>query len=238
MFSCFVCKKHHKTCSNLCKHLKFFHGLYPAKNLRLKCGELGCVSSFCTYSGFRKHLNTVHSCQVSGQSEFYQGITPSHSAEDVSVDQPTTSASLLQVPPNVAQNSLVEMCGSIVAQLQASGQPENTVQTIVNSMEEVVNDVHMQAREAAFQTFTPEDKNSDTYKKVELSLSQLNNPFTPFNTEKKREKYYAKKWEIVDPKEFVLGVRLDTRRSRKTGVYSQIPVTDKYMYVPILGTLN
>ena len=61
MFTCFVCKTHHKNCSLLCQHLKFQHGLYPAKNLRLKCGEQGCPSSFCTYNGFRKHLNNVHS---------------------------------------------------------------------------------------------------------------------------------------------------------------------------------
>lgn len=33
-------------------------------------------------------------------------------------------------------------------------------------------------------------------------------------------------------------MRLDTRRDRTTGVYSQVPVTDKYMNVPILGTLK
>ncbi|XP_041823596.1 uncharacterized protein LOC121628577 [Melanotaenia boesemani] len=145
---------------------------------------------------------------------------------------------MLQAPPVVTQKSLVGMCGSIVAHLQASGLSENTVQTIVSSMEEVVNDVHMQAREAAFQTFSPEAKESDIYKEIELSLNQLDNPFSTFNTETKRRKYYDEKWEIVEPKEFVLGVRLDTRRGRTTGVYSQIPVTDKYMYVPILGTLN
>ncbi|KAF3861226.1 hypothetical protein F7725_000002, partial [Dissostichus mawsoni] len=37
-----------------------YHGLYPAKSLRLRCGEQGCPSSFCTYNGFRKHLNNVH----------------------------------------------------------------------------------------------------------------------------------------------------------------------------------
>ena len=52
----------------------------------------------------------------------------------------------------------------------------------------------------------------------------------------KRQKYYDEKWEIAEPKEFVLGVRMDTRRNRTTGVYSQIPVTDKYICTHFMYT--
>lgn len=105
-------------------------------------------------------------------------------------------------------------------------------------MEEVISDVQGRAQEAVLQTFSSETKESEIYKKVEHCLNQLDNPFSKFNTQMKRQKYYDEKWEIVEPKEFVLGVRMDTHRNKTTGVYSQIPVTDKYMYVPILGTLK
>lgn len=146
-----------------------------------------------------------------------------------SSDQPTTSAaSMLQVPPVITQNSLERMCGSIVSHLQTSGISQSTVQTIVCSMEEVISDVQVQARETVLQTFSAETKESEIYKKVERCLNQLDNPFSTFNTQTKRQKYYDEKWEIVEPEEFVLGVRMDTRRNRTTGVYSQIPVTEKY----------
>lgn len=63
----------------------------------------------------------------------------------------------------------------------------------------------------------------------------MDDPFSTFNTE--RQKYYEK-WEIVEPEEFVLGVRMDTCRDRTTGIYCHIPVKDKYMFVPILGTFK
>lgn len=47
-----------------------------------------------------------------------------------------------------------------------------------------------------------------------------------------------KKWKIVEPIEYVLGVHYDTRFDKTTGIYSQVPVNDKFMYVPILGTLK
>ncbi len=105
-------------------------------------------------------------------------------------------------------------------------------------MEEVISDVQGQAREAVLQTFSSETKESEIYKKVEYCLNQLDNPFSTFNTQMKRQKYYGEKWEIVELKEFVLGVRMDTCRNRITGVNSQITVMNKYMYVPILGTLK
>lgn len=60
MLLCYVCKAHHKSSALLCQHLRLYHGLYPGKTLRLKCGQPGCCLSFCTYSGFKKHLVNFH----------------------------------------------------------------------------------------------------------------------------------------------------------------------------------
>lgn len=108
-----------------------------------------------------------------------------HFEVELSSNEPTTSASMLQAPAVVKHNSLDTMCDSIVAHLQASGLSENTVQTIVCSMEEVVGDIQTQAREAVLQTFSPEARESEIYTKIENSLNQLHHPFSTFNTETK-----------------------------------------------------
>lgn len=73
--------------------------------------------------------------------------------------------------------------------------------------------------------------------KVQDCFENLDNPFSHLNTETKRQRHFQKKWKIVKPVEHVLGVRFDVRRDRTTGIYSEIPVNDKFTYVPILGTL-
>lgn len=139
MFTCFHCKTHHKNSSDLCKHLKFKHGLYPAKNLRLKCGEQGFPLSFCTYSGFRKLLNIVHRQQHDEQALPYQEVdTKIHSEVEFFSDQPSTSASLLQDPPSVPQNSLKAMCGSRIAPLIVV-ERENSHWTFVLLLLQIVN---------------------------------------------------------------------------------------------------
>ena len=84
-------------------------------------------------------------------------------------------------------------------------------------MEEVVNDIHSQAREAVL-SCTSEIQGTDLEKKVEKYFAQLENPFSTLNTRVKRQKFFEEKWEIVEPVEYVLGVRFDVRRDQTTGV--------------------
>lgn len=204
-----------------------------------KSGELHCPLSFCTYSGFRKHLTKVHS-QVDQEIDIVHDVSTQRECEaECSSDSPNVVATLQKSESSVDTSQLSSMCGSIVAHLQASGLSESAVQTIVCSMEEVVNDVKSEAKNAVLKTMSSENTSSDTPgSRIDNCFDQLGNPFTALNTESKRRKYYNEKWEIVEPKECVLGVRLDLRRDRITGVYNEIPVTDKCTYVPILSTLK
>ena len=68
-------------------------------------------------------------------------------------------------------------------------------------------------------------------------LDQPENPFSTLNTRAKRQKFFKEKWEIAEPVEYVLGVRFDVSRDKTTEVYSQVPVTDTFVYIPILGSL-
>ena len=136
------------------------------------------------------------------------------SSQAVCTDTPVTT----QV--TVDKQHVLNMYGSVVAQLQASGVAESTVQAMVGSMEELLNDIHRQARDSVLNC-TSETHGMDLGKKMENSFDQLENPFTFFNTGAKRQRF-EEKWEIVEPVEYVLGVRFDVR-----GVYNQIHL---YLY--------
>ncbi|XP_047658047.1 uncharacterized protein LOC113658066 [Tachysurus fulvidraco] len=57
-------------------------------------------------------------------------------------------------------------------------------------------------------------------------------------TESKRMQYFSEKWGKIDPVQYVLGTRFATRYNRTTGTFSQTIVKDKYVYIPILETLQ
>lgn len=73
---------------------------------------------------------------------------------------------------------------------------------------------------------------------MEQSFQKLKNPFTPLDSEAKRNKHFLEKWGSAEPIEKVLGSRFDSRRNKTTETYDQVIVTDKFTYVPILETLK
>ena len=84
------------------------------------------------------------------------------------VSEPSTSQAVTDSPTttelSVDNNLVLNMCASVVAQLQASGVAESTVQAMVGSMEDLVNDIHTQAREAVL-SCTPEIQGTDFEKR-------------------------------------------------------------------------
>ena len=205
--------------------------------MRLRCGEAGCSLVFCTYFGYQRHLSRAHKDGGDSDSvsdvEFGPATNVGASvSQQLNVDPPAT---VTHIPMD--NTKILDMCSSVIAQLQASGVPESTVQCLVGSMEELVDDIHAHAKETVVESLSSE-ASGETLEKVQDCFGQLENPFSSLNTESKRKKHLEEKWKIVEPVEYILGVRFDTRRDRTTGTYRQVPVNDKFMYVPIMGSLS
>lgn len=58
------------------------------------------------------------------------------------VDPPSTVTSHILIE----KRRILDMCSSVIAQVEASRVPESTVQSLVGSMEELVNDIHVHAK--------------------------------------------------------------------------------------------
>lgn len=238
MFTCFICKTSHRTSSLICRHLKLLHGLYPGKRLRLRCAEFGCSSMFGTYSGFKKHLIRVHGDGTVHNVSVNEGESSGNCERtfELNVSEADPTSQHYSAGLN-SEKLLQDMCGSVVAQLQASRIANSTFQSVVVSMEELINDIQSHTRETILRSFSSVQSSEEISQKVEAAFDDMDNPFTIFNTEAKRQKYHREKWEIVEPIECVLGVRYDVRRDKTTGVYTQVPVMDKFVYVPFLKML-
>lgn len=220
--------------------MKFQHCLYPGKSLRLNCGEPACSFVFCTYSGYKCHLSRAHGDSIDSHPESHFEFEPASNvvvgpsvSQLVNVDPPVT----INTHSPVDKKKILDMYSSIIAQVQASGVPESTVQCLVGSVEELVNDIHANAKEAVVKCLSS-DASKETIKKIEDCFDQLENPFSCLNTESKRTKHFEEKWKIVEPVEYILGVRFDMCRDKTTGAYTQVPVNDKFMFVPIIGSLS
>lgn len=228
---CSICKCSQTSANSLTRHLKVAHGLCSGKTLKILCGQDGCTKVYGTFSGFRKHLNKAHkSCSnvpVEGPST--EDVTFSDFDETESTSSPCKS---------VVYN-LIENCAATVAELKVAGIGETTINSLVNSLEEIVADIHSQTKEELKKCLHDgQPVINDVDKKIDQCFENIENPFSVLNSESKRRHYFKEKWGRVDPVEHVLGTRFDTLHNRTTGAYDQVVVTDRFMYVPILKTLE
>lgn len=81
-------------------------------------------------------------------------------------EEPSSSQVSCTDTPVTAQASVNNwLTGSVVAQLQASGVAESTVQAMVESMEDLVSNIHKQARESVLSEIS-ESQGIDLEKRV------------------------------------------------------------------------
>ncbi|XP_045065672.1 uncharacterized protein LOC123482381 [Coregonus clupeaformis] len=234
---CFLCKSDHGSPNNLVKHLKIIHGLCTGRTLFLKCGQEGCSRSFGSFSGFRKHLNKCHGESLVDSIEDDLS-DPQSTVNTSNISHVEVSTECLEAESELSSPYIVNSCAAVISDLKAAGVGQSTVNTVVISMEEIVQDIHQHAKETVIKHVFSNERETEMCKKVEACFEGLENPFTVLNSEYKRSKFMTAKWEIVEPVECVIGSRFDTRRNKKTGTYDQVVVQDKFMYIPILSTLQ
>lgn len=87
----------------------------------------------------------------------------------------------------------------------------NTILSVVESMEECLNDVHTSIRSQILNVL-PEGNPSRPA--VENVFMNLKNPFSDLNTNSKWKQYFSAKRGVVQPLEVHLGVRDDSRRNQ------------------------
>lgn len=154
---------------------------------------------------------------------------------DVLSDQVEAEA---EVASTVSAADIVNSCAAVISDLKAAGVGQSAMNSVVISMEEIVEDIHQHAKETVVKHVFNNKGGSETCRKVEACFNELENPFSQLNSEYKRSKFLSSKWETVEPVECVIGSRFDTRLNKKTGTYDQRIVQNIFTYVPILSTLE
>lgn len=213
MLICFVCKSTFRNGKSLISHLRVEHGYYPGQKFKLYCSQEGCRRHFLTYTGFRLHLNSVHSADQQVVSNVPCSLTEPvemsiqrHGSDDWfnPSDQCSSSSSSVESnDPKCIEDSTKEMCASIVAKLQGSGISSSLVSSIVGDLEELTSDMRSQAKQTVLGVLSAGDP---TISLINQSFENLENPFVGLNSEWKRNKYFSEKWGVVEPVECILGV--------------------------------
>ncbi len=239
MLNCFLCKILYANSHSLIAHLRVAHSFYPSLKFRLLCAQSGCSRQFCSYSGFRKHLNNCHVVDACPAFDLPSCELPSQNVNNqlgsLFVGESDPQVALIENNVTFSRRESADICASIVAKLLCSGVANSLVSSVVSDLEDLTTELHSQTRQDVISVIP---LNNPIRSAVEDNLGHFESPFSMFNTETKRTNYFVDKWGVVEPVEIVLGMRYDMRRNKKTGCYDQVPVKETYVYVPILETLK
>lgn len=77
MFRCFICQAVHVACQSSITHLRIDHSFYPSTRFKLLCAQEHCRLQFSTYSGFKKHLSSVHEKDFSQSGDVANSVISS-----------------------------------------------------------------------------------------------------------------------------------------------------------------
>jgi len=80
------------------------------------------------------------------------------------------------------------MCASLIANLQSCGVATNVITTVVENMEELVEELHSNVKDDVVKLL-PNDEGIRT--KFDDYFDNLENPFSKLNTEAKRKKTFG-----------------------------------------------
>ncbi len=141
--------------------------------------------SLATSNTYHERMETVDSDLISNVEYEPAPNVGASVSQPVNVDPPVTVTA--HIP--IEKRKILDMCSSVIAQVQASGVPESTVDCLVGSVEELVNDIHAHAKEAVVECLSS-DASRETLKKVEDCFDQLENPFSSLSTESKRMRHF------------------------------------------------
>ena len=240
MFKCFICQSLHISSQALISHLRLGHSFYPSTKFKLACSQESCRRQFTSFSGFKKHLNSVHDedCCQSGDAETSESFQDDFFIQDEVAETSVTQSLEAGCSENNGSGQRMEektksILTTIVGKLSGSDLANSFVTSLVNDLEEFADGLHFKQK-----VLSVVPKDNPVRSTLEKCLETFDNPVEGFDTEAKRKTYFSAKWGIVEPVEKTLGIRYDTRLNKNTGTYDQVPVKDTFVYIPILETIQ
>nr|XP_046468096.1 uncharacterized protein LOC124212256 [Neodiprion pinetum] len=256
-FQCFLCYQSFATIPEMTRHLRIDHALLPGFKLILKCCCPPCSILFQTYSGLRKHLLkhkqesvTANECGIQSNVvdnpesdlEFQIHNNPSDSSADHSftnledmqifLDDSSSSSSSdhkdeIHLP---TQNN--PLATNYLLKLDATGIPKSSLQSVIESSKELVNNVIDNVLNFLDST---DLGHSEPFRQY---LGDQKKLFNGIDTNYKIGKYYSRLDDFVKPVELSIGTRFDQIFDSSTNTYKTVAIPCTFMYVPILDNLR
>ncbi|XP_022160294.1 uncharacterized protein LOC111026502 [Myzus persicae] len=209
------------------------------------CAEDGCLRSFNLKNSFRKHLQKhildeeLHpsTSQTELKNNFPSDkiINIDNYSNDFSPESPDTANKTKTInPAEILNKSIANFIASLYANPII---PRNVIQIVVDGVEQIFSEGIVIFITNYVEQVSNKNKIPENYCSMFNDVgSIIENAFVCFKTEHKRFRYFAESESYVEPKEIIIGQRLN--RIIKKGVSILEPISCTEQFIPLRNVLK
>jgi len=242
MFACFLCKKTFINTKILLRHFDFQHSNH--KFDAYYCAEGECSRSFCLKNSYTKHLlkHRTDLVKISLPSQvllknntLLESITTTNSNSDFLPPSDVSSNSKFTIEPAEILNQTLS---TFLACLYANPiMPRNAVQIVVDGMETVLSEgIGVFVKSSAQKLLSESKMSKECFGSFVNVVKDIENALNNFKTEHKRFLYFNKQGSFIEPKEIVIGQRLN--KVVKRGMSILEPYNCTQQFIPLRNVLK
>lgn len=234
MFTCFICKNTYLSVKILFSHFDLQHSNHNFNCYQ--CAEGECSRSFYLKNSYSKHLLT-HSADIIQPStaQFFFENNPS-----VEPTTHTNMSSYSELCVEVETSKMLKQTlSTFLSCLYANPLiPRNTIQIIIDGMEKVLTEGVARYIKNSAEKMLSRDKISVECFGSFINIANYikNEALTDFKTEHKRFSYFTKEGTYIEPKEMVIGQRLN--KVIRGGVSILEPSNCTQQFIPLRNVLK
>lgn len=234
MFKCEECHRRFCKASEIQAHLKYIHNFGNAHFPISICPYHTCVAQLHSWSGFLRHIRShelisskLCDVNINDANAF---VPPDNTINELQDDGFGEDINSCRTSVNSCIDIMKNILSSFCSSLLATGVTNSTVDVVVKDLEN------------SFAQFSKIICNlgkpfcNENYEEFSCQVMSLLGAFSHVRTMYLRQKIFEKNDNLILPKELSLGSRTELRvRYNKR---QQVIVSDTFMYVPIIKTLE
>lgn len=231
MLVCPECSRFFINVLEIKDHLKYLHNYSHINFSKIVCPHSSCQTEISTWSGLIKHFKTFHEITSN------QALLPTPNNNPVIVnnveagnDDYEDLSTFETISLELGVKLITDLLGNFTSSLLCSGVNNTTVDFVIKELEYSTREIFNIIIKIASQSF--ESDVSTFSSKILGLLSSFKNVKSSYQ----RQKLFKKSNKLILPNEISLGTRIEMRtRENKR---QQVIVSDTFMYVPLLKTLE
>ena len=217
------------------KHLRCVHSLHWFGSV-VVCGQDGCPRQFKSFNSLRWHLFNKHANVIEEVDTAHcEMVQHTHAPDDIST--PDSDTESFDEPecsmPDIASD-FSKVMADFACKLQAqSGVNMKLVDEVIQMVGTVVQQVVETVSENLLKLLNHDPPDIDKAITLVSEFETIPKIVDSFSTEHKRLKLFTDNGFYVEPKEYVVGTRLEHKFSSRRGFAHEVTVEDKAYFIPL-----